>query len=171
MLGGVMRFGGALLGFVAALVVAALAVASTAGAAALPSAVADGGTVKQGKNVLVRPKQIIYTGDGSGFLAGPGKAGRHPRPGSLQWSSWTHGAALGRGDDWLNDCQPFCAAGKFSQHAVNITLFRPRRMLGLLVFTRMRIHYTHGPDPFTHKSSESFNLTRAGRQLFWNITP
>jgi hypothetical protein len=150
--------------------VAALGLASSASAAALPGAVADGGTVKQGKNVLVRPKQIIYTGDGSGFLAGPGTAGRRPKPGKLKWSSWTGGAAQGSGDDWLNNCEPFCAAGTFSQHAVAITLFRPRKMLGLLVFTRMRVRYTHGANPFTHKSSESFKLTKAGTQLFWNIT-
>ena len=75
---------------------AALVLASSAGAAALPGAVADGGTVKQGKNVLVRPKQIVYTGDGCGFLAGPGKGGRRPKPGKLKWSSWTSGAAHGQ---------------------------------------------------------------------------
>jgi hypothetical protein len=151
-------------------VVGALVVASAAGAAALPGAVADGGTVKQGKNVLVRPKQIVYSGDGSGFLAGPGKAGRHPKPGTLKWSSWTAGAALGSGDDWLNNCQPFCAAGTFSQHAVNVKLYRPRTTLRLSVFTRMTLHYTHGPNPFTHKSSETFKLVKAASQLFWNIT-
>jgi hypothetical protein len=165
MLGRMKRSGGLLLGLVAV-----LGLASSAGAAALPSAVADGGTVTQGKNVLVRPKQIVYTGDGSGFLAGPGKTGRHPKPGKLKWSSWTAGAALGSGDDWLNNCEPFCAAGRFSQHAVNIKLYRPRTMLRLLVFTRMTLHYTHGPNPFTHKSAETLKLTRAGRQLFWNIT-
>jgi hypothetical protein len=165
MLGGAMRRAAFLLALLAALVLA-----SAAGAAALPGAVADGGNPKQGKNVLVRPKQIVYTGDGSGFLAGPGKAGRRPKPGKLKWSTWTSGAALGSGDDWLNNCEPFCAAGRFSQHAVDVKLFRPRKMLGLLVFTRMALHYTHGPNPFTHKSSESFKLTRAASQLFWNIT-
>ena len=149
--------------------VAALVLASSAGAAALPSAVADGGTVTPGKNVLVRPKQIIYTGDGSGFLAGPGKGGRRPKPGKLKWSSWTSGAAVGSGDDWLNNCEPFCAAGTYSQHAVNIKLYRPRKLLGLLVFTRMSLRYTHGPNPFTHKSSETLKLTAAGKLLFWNI--
>lgn len=164
-----MRFGARLIALVGALIVASV-LAGTAGAAALPRAVADGGTVTPGKNVLVRPRQIVYTGDGTGFLAGPGKAGRHPKPGKLKWTSWTSGAALGSGDDWLNNCEPFCAAGTFSQHAVNIKLFRPRRLLGLLVFTRMRLVYTHGPNPFTHKSSESFKLAPAGKLLFWNIT-
>ncbi len=149
--------------------VAALVLASSAGAAALPSAVADGGTVTPGKNVLVRPKQIIYTGDGSGFLAGPGKGGRRPKPGKLKWSSWTSGAAVGSGDDWLNNCEPFCAAGTYSQHAVNIKLYRPRKLLGLLVFTRMSLRYTHGPNPVTHKSSETLKLAAAGKLLFWNI--
>ncbi len=165
MLAPVKRCGASVLGLLTA-----LAVASTASAAALPGVVADGGTVQRGKNVLVRPKQIVYTGDASGFLAGPGTAGRHPKPSKLKWSSWTAGAALGSGDDWLNNCEPFCAAGKFSQHAVNIKLYRPRTMLRLLVFTRMTLHYTHGPNPFTHKSAETLKLVRAGSQLFWNIT-
>jgi hypothetical protein len=159
-----MRVGGFLVGLAAA-----LTLTGGASAASLPGAVTDGGTVKLGKNVVVRPKQIVYTGDGSGFLAGPGKAGRRPKPGRLTWSSWTGGAAQGSGEDWINNCQPFCAAGSFSEHAVSITLFRPRRMLGLLVFTRMRLHYTHAPNPFTHKSAETLKLTRAGSQLFWNL--
>ncbi|MFZ1996372.1 MAG: hypothetical protein WAU75_19830 [Solirubrobacteraceae bacterium] len=61
----------------------ALVVTAAASAAALPGAVTDGGTVKQGRNVLVGPEQIVYSGDGSGFLAGPGRAGRHPKPGKL----------------------------------------------------------------------------------------
>jgi hypothetical protein len=170
MLGAAMRTRASLIARIAACVVTVGATASSAGAAALPGAVADGGTPKQGKNVLVRPKQIVYSGDGSGFLAGAGTAGRHPKPGRLTWSAWTSGAAQGSGDDWLDNCKPFCAAGSFSQHAVAITLFRPRRMLGLRVFTRMRLRYTHGPNPFTHKGSESFKLVRAGSQLFWNIS-
>jgi hypothetical protein len=159
-----MRFGAPLLSLIGALVLA-----SAATAAALPGALADGGTVTRGKNVLVRPKQIVYTGDGTGFFAGPGAAGRRPRPGKLVWSSWTSGGAQGHGDDWINDCEPFCAAGRFTQHAVTLTLFRPRAMLGLRVFTRMRVHYTHRPNPFTHKSTETFKLVRTGKQLFWNI--
>jgi hypothetical protein len=164
MLARVKRCGASILG-----VLAALAITSTASASALPSVLADGGTVTQGKNVLVRPKQIVYTGDGSGFLAGPGKAGRRPKPTKLKWSSWTSSMALGSGDDWLNNCKPFCAAGTFSQHAVSIKLSRPRTMLRLLVFTRMTVRYTHGTNPFTHKSSATFKLVRTGSTLFWNI--
>jgi hypothetical protein len=164
MLAAVMRSGASMVGLLTVLVVA-----SAASAATLPGVVADGGTVTKGKNVLVRPKQIVYTGDGSGFLAGPGKAGRRPKPGKLKWSSWTAGAAVGSGDDWLNNCEPFCAAGTFSQHALKIKLYRPRTMLRLLVFTRMTVHYAHGADPLTHKSSATFTLSRADSQLFWNI--
>ena len=119
--------------------------------------------------MLVRPGQIVYTGDGSGFLAGPGRAGRHPKPGKLTWTSWTGGAALGSGDDWLNNCEPFCAAGTFSQHAVNIKLYRPRTML--------RPAGVHADDAALHAQAqpvhaqelETFKLVRAGSQLFWNI--
>jgi hypothetical protein len=34
----------------------------------------------------------------------------------------------------------------------------------------MTPHYTRGPNPFTHKSSETFKLAKAARRLFWNIT-
>jgi hypothetical protein len=105
MLAAVMRGGALVLGLLSA-----LAVTSTASGAALPGVVADGGTVRQGKNIVVRPKQIVYTGDGSGFFA-----------------------------------------------------------VGVRVFTRMRVRYTHGPNPFTHKRTETFTLRRAGPQLFWNI--
>ncbi|MFL5865361.1 MAG: hypothetical protein ACJ780_32105 [Solirubrobacteraceae bacterium] len=149
--------------------VAALALAATARAAILPGAVADGGAPQRGKTVLVRPVQIIYTGDGSGFLAGTGASGRHPKFGKIKWSAWTGTAALGSGADWLNNCKPFCAAGSFSQHPVNIKLYRPRRMVGLEVFTRMTIHYTATANPYTHQHVETFTLTRSGRLLFWNV--
>ena len=150
-------------------VLAALTLAASASAAALPGAVLNGAPPKAGKNVKVRPKQIVYSGDGSGFLAGPGRAGRRPKPGNLTWSSWTSKAAQGTGDDWLNNCEPDCADGSFSQHAVTIKLYRPRTMLRVLVFTRMTVHYTHGPNPFTHKTTETFKLTKGGTSLFWNI--
>ena len=159
-----MRLGASLLALIGALV---LATAATA--ASLPGVLADGGTVTRGKNVLVRPKQIVYTGDGTGFFAGPGTAGRRPKPGKLKWTSWTSSTAQAAGDDWVNNCEPFCAAGKFAQHAVTITLSRPRTMLGLRMFTRMRVHYVHGTDPLTHSSNATFTLTRSGSTVFWNI--
>ncbi|MFL5859864.1 MAG: hypothetical protein ACJ780_03670 [Solirubrobacteraceae bacterium] len=150
--------------------VAALALASAASAATLPGVVADGGTPQRGKTVLVRPAQIVYTGDGSGFLAGTGTSGRRPKFGRLKWTEWTGTAALGSGADWLNNCEPFCAAGSFSQHPVDIKLYRPRRMVGLEVFTRMTIHYTAKANPYTHNRVETFTLSRSGRLLFWNIS-
>lgn len=150
-------------------VVAALSVAAWASAATLPGAVLGGGTPKAGKNVKARPNEIVYSGDGSSFLAGLGVAGRRPKPGKLKWSSWTGTAAVGTGEDWLNNCAPDCADGSFSQHAVDIKLYRPRAMLRVRVFTRMTVRYTHGTNPFTHKRSETFKLTAAGGQLFWNI--
>jgi hypothetical protein len=149
--------------------VTAVGVAASASAATLPGAVLDGGTPTPGKNIKARPHQIVYTGDGSGFLAGPGTAGRRPRPGKLKWSSWTGTAALGTGDDWLNNCTPDCADGSFSQHAANIKLYRPRTVLHVLVFTRMTVHYLHGTNPFTHRASEALTLTGRGGVLGWNI--
>jgi hypothetical protein len=33
----------------------------------------------------------------------------------------------------------------------------------------MRVHYTHGSDPLTRRSTATFTLDRTGKQLFWNI--
>lgn len=148
----------------------ALVLASAASAAPLPGAVADGGNPKAGKNVLVRPKQIVYTGDGSGFLAGPGKAGRHPKPSNLKWSSWTKSAAQGSGANFVDDCVPDCADGSYAKSPVTIKLYRPRKLAGFEVFTRMTVHYPASASPLTHKHVDTFKVQSSGRhQLFWQF--
>ena len=79
-----------------------------------------------GKNPKVRPGSIVYTGDGTGVLAGRGTRSRHPKFGRLHWtaSNPTEGRAFGA--DWVNNCVPFCAAGTFTPYPVNIKVFRPR---------------------------------------------
>lgn len=114
---------------------AAVALLLPAGAgAALPR-------VWTGVALRVRPPAITYTGDGSRFLAGrrirPCRAGRCVT--SLRWTAYTTSQATATGADWVNDCTPDCARGRFHATAATVRLFRPRRLHGQLVFTRMRI--------------------------------
>jgi hypothetical protein len=42
----------------------------------------------------------------------------------LSWSSWTASSASGTGTDMVNDCQPYCAAGKFHSYPANVVFWR-----------------------------------------------
>jgi hypothetical protein len=87
----------------------------------------------------VKPSTITYTGDGTGLLAGA--VARNQRPG-IHWTRWTAAVALGTGFNQLNDCNPYCARGKFRGYPVKIELWHPQVVVDTLVFTRMTIFYT-----------------------------
>lgn len=87
----------------------------------------------------VEPKQIVYTGDGTGLLGGA-DVGDDAQSG-IDWTNWTSSTAEGSGFNQLNDCEPSCAGGKYRGYAVKIELWRPRTLAGTLVFTRMTIFY------------------------------
>ena len=74
----------------------------------------------------------------------------------------------GSGANWLNDCIPFCAAGKFTPFNVNLTAYRPRVLSGFKVFTRLRVVYT-GSVPHGYKRTGVFTLGHRGKQFFWNF--
>ncbi|HVT71324.1 MAG TPA: hypothetical protein VHF26_26500 [Trebonia sp.] len=40
----------------------------------------------------------------------------------LHWSEWAPGAAAGTGTEYVNDCQPYCAAGHFHNYPVEVRL-------------------------------------------------
>jgi hypothetical protein len=40
----------------------------------------------------------------------------------LQWSSFGSAVARGKGDYYVNDCTPYCAAGKFHAYPITLTL-------------------------------------------------
>lgn len=64
---------------------------------------------------------------------------------ALRWSSWGPTSAVGRGLDVVNDCQPYCAAGKFHSYRVTVRLDRPetwQKHPELRHFTRLRLIYT-----------------------------
>jgi hypothetical protein len=90
----------------------------------------------------VRPRTIIYTGDGTGFLGGA--HARSPSSG-IGWTKWTSRVALGHGFNQLDNCRPDCAGGGFRGYRVKIELWRPRTLGDRLVFTRLTIFYQHPP--------------------------
>jgi hypothetical protein len=116
-------------------VLAALSPAS-AGAAGLPGLLTQ---IGRGNQFLVRPVQVVYTGDGSGVLGGFSGRGPYPRFGRLRWSLWNRQQALGSGAVWLDDCSPNCAEGTFHPYAVRVHAFDPRAGH----FTKLTLRYRY----------------------------
>ncbi|MEU6175479.1 hypothetical protein ABZ832_26670 [Streptantibioticus parmotrematis] len=48
----------------------------------------------------------------------------------LHWKSWGASSATATGTDVVNDCTPYCAAGKFHSYAVDVKLANPRAWAG-----------------------------------------
>lgn len=121
---------------------ALVAMPAAVSAQSAPTPKAATGTSPRG--LTRRPKQIVYTPDGSGYFAGAHRHGRGASP--IHWSSWGTTAATGTGADWLDNCEPDCAQGHFTAYRATIRLDRPKRLGGQLVFTRLTIKLT-GPHP------------------------
>ncbi|MFV0132147.1 hypothetical protein ACLGIH_02580 [Streptomyces sp. HMX87] len=89
----------------------------------------------------VRPEAfLIACGDGNSRLE------------SLDWSRWDRHAAVARGVNLVNDCEPYCAAGTFHAYPVTVRLDRPgtwEKDPDERHWTRMTLTYTDGrPDGF-----------------------
>jgi hypothetical protein len=111
----------------------------------------------------VRPAEISYTGDSTGFLGGFDGTGTYPNYGSLSWSSWTHGSATASGAVWINDCNPDCAGGTFSPAAVTVTAFKAKQRH----FRRLTIQYTYQGTAYTDRRVLRPGFSRGS--WFWNI--
>ncbi|MFI5766919.1 hypothetical protein ACIA8F_39085 [Streptomyces sp. NPDC051563] len=88
----------------------------------------------------VRPAEyLLACGDGNNRLVG------------LRWNSWGPGSATATGTDMVNDCRPYCAAGRFRAYPVTVTLSRPQAWPDhpdLRQFTTIRLVYTDtAPEP------------------------
>ncbi|MCP3753532.1 hypothetical protein [Streptomyces sp. TBY4] len=88
----------------------------------------------------VRPTEyILACGDGNNRLV------------ELRWDTWGPGTATATGTDMVNDCRPYCAAGRFRAYPVTVTLANPQAWPDhpdLLRFTTIRLLYTDtAPDP------------------------
>ncbi len=75
---------------------------------------------------VVRPRSIVIAcADANAYLTG------------LHWKTWTATRAAGSGVLHRNDCNPYCAAGHFHTSAAVVTLSRPKRCKGAVVFSRI----------------------------------
>lgn len=125
----------------AALLLAAAMAPASASPAAAPSATpavsrpdADPVLVDCFFKPQVRPAGFILAcGDGNSRLT------------SLTWSRWDAEAAVARGRNLVNDCEPYCAAGTFHSYPVLVRLDRPREWKKnpqLPHYSRMTLTYT-----------------------------
>jgi hypothetical protein len=96
--------------------------ARPAAPAAAPSAAAPSAAAQARLPVLmdclghaqVRPASFVLAcGDGNSRL------------GSLHWSQWGAASARAEGVNAVNDCKPYCAAGRFHSYRVEVRLDRP----------------------------------------------
>ncbi|WSQ97417.1 hypothetical protein OG735_04370 [Streptomyces sp. NBC_01210] len=90
-------------------------------------------------NSQIRPGDFLLAcGDGNNRLI------------TLRWSHWGPTSAVGSGRDVVNDCQPYCAAGKFHSYPVTVRFDRPetwQKHPELRHFTRLRLIYTDSKPP------------------------
>jgi hypothetical protein len=89
----------------------------------------------------IRPADFILAcGDGNSRLSG------------LQWSQWGADGATAVGVNLVNDCKPYCAAGKFRYYQVTVRLESPqawKKDPNVQHFTRMSLTYAAArPDGF-----------------------
>ncbi|WP_373558888.1 MULTISPECIES: hypothetical protein [Streptomyces] len=89
----------------------------------------------------VRPTDFILAcGDGNSRLT------------SLRWSQWHRDSAVAEGFNVVNDCKPYCAAGKFHSYPVIVRLnaTQPwKKHPELSQYTQLSLVYTKGkPDGF-----------------------
>ncbi|MGA5036865.1 hypothetical protein ACPCA8_07350 [Streptomyces capoamus] len=121
-----------------ALLTAAVTTAAAGGPAGRPAHPAHAGATR---TVLVdclwhrtvRPDDFILAcGDGNSRLIG------------LHWSRWTPDGAVAVGVNMVNDCKPYCAAGRFRAYPVTVRLdgAKPwKKQPGVQHYTRMSLTY------------------------------
>lgn len=88
----------------------------------------------------VRPEEyLLACGDGNNRLVG------------LRWDTWGPRTATATGTDMVNDCRPYCAAGRFRPYPVRVTLSDPEPWPAhsdVQRFTTIRLMYTDtAPSP------------------------
>ncbi|MGW7255068.1 hypothetical protein [Streptomyces sp. NPDC054834] len=126
---------------------AATAPASSSAAASAAASAASSTAARQTRPVLidcfghpdVHPAAFILAcGDGNSRLA------------RMRWSQWGPMSATATGVNLVNDCKPFCAAGRFHAYAVTMRLDRPKpwkKHPQLQHYTRITLTYTGNSRP------------------------
>ncbi|MEU1597137.1 hypothetical protein ABZ468_30880 [Streptomyces sp. NPDC005708] len=119
---------------------AAMGPASAAPVAAPPSVHTEARQPEQPVLVDCLWQPQVHPGD---FMIACGDG--NSRLSSLRWSQWGPDAALATGINLVNDCKPYCAAGKFHSYPVVVRLDRPepwKKHPQTQQFTRMNLVYT-----------------------------
>jgi len=145
-----------------------LVTASAALASATPTVPAASGTSGK-KDLKAKPASIMYTGDGSAFLAGAKKS--RDKTKSLTWTSWTASSGKGSGYNWLNSCKPDCASGTFHSYPVTLKVWRPKTVAGQLIFTRMTVTYTSKMPPGARKKIQIWKVRYHHKAYVWKFPP
>ncbi len=151
--------------FVCGLVFQSLAVGSASASGRLPAVPETFPAPYQGRGLEVRPAGIDYSLTGS--LVGRPSYSQRPLVGRLRWRSWTQREARGSGYDQLQEkCHIICKPEDYSFYPARISLFRPRREHGYLVFTRMTIRYTKRV-PSDHARKRTLDLAFVNGTFNW----
>ncbi|MCJ1676398.1 hypothetical protein MTF65_03330 [Streptomyces sp. APSN-46.1] len=119
---------------VALLCAAALTAAAVPASAQTGGATPDPVVVDCFSGAQVRPEEyLLACGDGNNRLV------------RLRWNSWGPRTATATGTDMVNDCRPYCAAGRFRPYPVTVTLSDPEPWPAhpdVQRFTTIRLLYT-----------------------------
>ncbi|MGW7362322.1 hypothetical protein ACWGI8_02590 [Streptomyces sp. NPDC054841] len=92
---------------------------------------------------------MIACGDGNNGLT------------ALKWSKWGETTATGSGLNYVNDCIPYCAAGKFHSYPVSVRLELPERWdkhPEQLRFTQLHIEFTTDSKPANAPQEVTYKL-------------
>lgn len=104
--------------------------------------------------VAVKPYDIVFSVDGHALFAGArwvsSKKYYHP----LTWKRWTATSATATGDLWL--ANPIWVS---RPSGVRLMLWRPRRIRGYLLFTRITVSYASNKPP---RAARTFLMTLDG---------
>jgi hypothetical protein len=88
---------------------------------------------------------LLACGDGNSILTG------------MHWTQWNDNTAVAQGVNAVNDCKPYCAAGKFHKYPVTVRLDRPASWTkhpNVQHFTRMNLTYSGArPEGYTQVMS------------------
>jgi hypothetical protein len=120
--------------------IAGLAIAAGASAAApTPTFPTFAGPPSKG-NPVAKPGEIVYSGDGS-HLFGGAKGDR--KIGKIHWTTWSSTEGLAAANNWVNNCEPSCANGKFTLYPITLKATAPKKEGKYFIFTRLKVTYTH----------------------------
>lgn len=97
------------------------------------------------KHVAREPATIVLAEIAAPELAGTGSKLSHP--GAISWKTWTARTATGTGAAWVDPCIPSCADDRYGRYPVTITLSRPGRLGGHLVFRRISLKFSGKKPP------------------------